>query len=142
MSRARAGYRVPLLREVARTPVRGPEDIRAVLAGLGDCDREHFAVIHLSARHDAVAVETVSIGSLNASIVHPREVFRSAVSRGSAALVLAHNHPSGDPAPSQEDDTITARLVKAGELLGIEVLDHVILAPGGGLVSFRAQGKL
>ena len=82
--------------------------------------------------------ETVSIGSLNASIVHPREVFRPAVVASAAATVLVHNHPSGDPEPSEEDLSITKRLVEAGEVLGITVLDHVIVA-GRGVVSLRAR---
>ena len=86
-------------------------------------------------------VETVSVGSLNASIVHPREVFKPAVIQSAASVVLVHNHPSGDPEPSEEDISITKRLVEAGELLGIGVLDHVIIASRG-TVSFRARQLL
>ena len=88
-----------------------------------------------------MAIETISIGSLNASIVHPREVFLPAVRASAAAIVLVHNHPSGDAEPSEEDLTITKRLVECGELLGIGVLDHVIIAARG-LVSFRARQLL
>jgi DNA repair protein RadC len=93
-------------------------------------DREKFVVVLLSAKHRPIAVNTVSIGSLTASIVCAREVFRPAVALPTAALILAHNHPSGDSAPSAEDIALTRRLRQAGELLGIPVLDHVILGDG------------
>ena len=95
----------------------------------------------LNARHEVTCKETVSIGSLNASIVHPREVFKPAVLASAASIVLVHNHPSGDPEPSEEDVSITKRLVDAGELLGIGVLDHVIVAERG-VVSFRSRKLL
>jgi DNA repair protein RadC len=120
-------------------PVRGPDDVVTLLGRrLQDEAREHFLVVLLNARHEAMAVETVSVGSLNFSIVHPREVFRPAVMGAAASIVLAHNHPSGDPEPSEEDILITKRLVAAGELLGIGVVDHVIVARRGA-VSLRAR---
>src|SRR5215467_2585877 len=92
-------------------PVRGPDDVVALIGRrLTTEAREHFLVLLLNARHECVAVETVSIGSLNASIVHPREVFRPAVIAAAASIVVAHNHPSGDPEPSEEDVAITRRL--------------------------------
>ena len=104
--------------------------------------REHFVVlIILNARHEVMGQETVSIGSLNASIVHPREVFRPAVVASAAATVLVHNHPSGDPEPSEKDLSITKRLVQAGELLSITVLDYVIVA-NRGVVALRAMQML
>lgn len=103
--------------------------------------REHFAVVLLNARHRYIRRELVSIGSLNASIVHPREVFRPAIRAAAAAIVLVHNHPSGDPAPSRDDIEITRRLVRVGEVVGIDVLDHVIVA-GGGYCSFRRERLL
>ncbi|MFH0828787.1 MAG: DNA repair protein RadC [Candidatus Kerfeldbacteria bacterium] len=122
--------------------IRGPDDVvRLVGPKLRKESREHFLVLLLNARHEVMGQETVSIGSLNASIVHPREVFRPAVTQAAAALVLVHNHPSGDPEPSDEDLSITKRLVGAGELLGISVLDHVIVA-GRGVVSLRARQQL
>jgi DNA repair protein RadC len=122
--------------------IRGPDDVVALVGKkLLREAREHFLVILLNARHEATAIETVSIGSLNASIVHPREVFKPAVLASAASVVLVHNHPSGDPEPSEEDLTITKRLVEAGELLGISVLDHVIVA-GRGVVSFRSRQLL
>lgn len=122
--------------------IRGPEDVvKLVGHRLKHATREHFVVILLNARHEVELVETVSVGSLNASIVHPREVFKPALLQSAASVVLVHNHPSGDPEPSEEDLSITKRLVEAGELLGIGVLDHVIIARRG-TVSFRARQLL
>jgi DNA repair protein RadC len=123
-------------------PVRGPDDVVAIIGRKLQAEaREHFVVLLLNARHECMAVETVSVGSLNASIVHPREVFRPAVIASAASIVLVHNHPSGDPEPSGEDLSITRRLVQVGELLGIGVLDHVIVAKRG-VVSLRARGAM
>jgi len=90
-------------------------------------DREHFIVLHLDGKSRILAKETVSIGSLNSAIVTPREVFKAAIYNNSAALILLHNHPSGDPTPSPADLEVTERLVEAGNLIGIEILDHVII---------------
>jgi DNA repair protein RadC len=126
----------------APKPVRGPDDAVALVGKrLRAETREHFLALLLNARHECVAVETVSIGSLNASIVHPREVFRPAVLAASASIIVVHNHPSGDPEPSEEDIAITRRLVQVGELLGIGVLDHIIIAARG-VVSLRERGLL
>jgi DNA repair protein RadC len=122
--------------------VRGPDDVVRLMGGkLRSEQREHFIVLLLNARHEVTGRETVSVGSLNASIVHPREVFRPAVLASAAAVLLIHNHPSGDPEPSEEDLAITKRLVQAGEILGVSVLDHVILASRG-VVSLRARQQL
>lgn len=94
---------------------------------MANLDREHFVVLHLDGKNRIAARETVSIGSLNQTIVHPREVFKTAVHNGSAAIICVHNHPTGDPMPSQEDIYITRRLCSAGELIGIKVLDHIII---------------
>jgi DNA repair protein RadC len=90
-------------------------------------DREHFKVINLNTKSQVLGIDNISIGSLNASLVHPREVFKQAIKRSTARLILVHNHPSGDPQPSREDLALTKRLCEAGELLGIPVLDHIIL---------------
>jgi DNA repair protein RadC len=126
----------------APRPVRSPEDVVAIIGRKLQVEaREHFVVLLLNARHECMAVETVSIGSLNASIVHPREVFRPAVLAAAASVVLVHNHPSGDPEPSDEDVSITRRLLQAGELLGIGVIDHIIVAKRG-VVSLRGRGAM
>ena len=95
----------------------------------------------LDGRHRVLREEIVSQGTLTASLVHPREVFRAALRESAAALILVHNHPSGDPAPSREDRDVTERLTRAGELLGVQVLDHVIVAEAG-FYSFREDGGL
>ncbi len=100
--------------------------------------REHFAVLLLNARNRILKREVVSIGSLNASIVHPREVFRPAILESAASVVLVHNHPSGDTMPSRDDIEITRRLIRGGEMLGIQVLDHVIVA-GRSYLSMRRE---
>jgi DNA repair protein RadC len=111
--------------------LRTSTDVARVLRPHFDgIDREKFVVVLLSAKHRAIAVNTVSIGTLTASLVHAREVFRPAVALPTAAVILAHNHPSGDSSPSAEDIELTRRLRQAGELLGIPVLDHVILGDG------------
>lgn len=99
-------------------------------------DREHFMVLHLNGKNCLIAQETISIGSLNQAIVHPREVFKAAVINGSAAVILAHNHPSGDATPSSEDIAMTLRLREVGDLLGIKVLDHIIVGAGDDYFSF------
>jgi DNA repair protein RadC len=108
--------------------IRSPQDIAAlVLEEMRTLDREHFKTLALNTKNQVLAVETVSIGSLNSSIVHPREVFKNPIKRSAAAIVLVHNHPSGDPTPSSEDLAVTKRLLEAGSILGIEVLDHLII---------------
>ncbi|MBI2874381.1 MAG: DNA repair protein RadC [Firmicutes bacterium] len=111
--------------------IRNPEEAAGLLAPeMRFLDKEQFKTVLLSTRNRVIAIETVSMGSLNSSIVHPREVFKGALKRSCAAMILAHNHPSGDPQPSSEDLAITRRLVEAGKLLGIEVLDHLIIGDG------------
>lgn len=108
--------------------VRGPETVFQLTRDIRDSNREHFVGFYLNTRNQVLRREVISIGSLNASIVHPREVFTPAIAVSAASLILAHNHPSGDPTPSEEDLAITRRLGEAGRLLGIDVLDHVIVA--------------
>ena len=129
-------FRIELVRESGASDVPGEilsdsVGVARVLASEFErLDREKFIVLLLDAKHRVIGVNTVSIGSLTASIVHPREVFKPAIAGNSAVVILAHNHPSGDPAPSLEDVELTKRLREAGELLGIRVLDHVILGDG------------
>ena len=122
-------------------PVRSPRDACQAAASIRFEEKEHFLTLYLNARNVIIHQETVSIGSLNANIVHPREVFRPAIVRAAAALILVHNHPSGDVTPSQEDLKLTARLVEAGRLLGIEVLDHVIVSSRN-YMSFRSESYI
>jgi DNA repair protein RadC len=103
--------------------------------------KEHVVAIYLNSRHQELVFETVSIGTLTASLIHPREVFGPALRWSAASVLIAHNHPSGDATPSPEDCDITHRLVKAGEILGIPLLDHLIIAEEG-YFSFREKGLL
>jgi len=93
-------------------------------------DRERFVVVLLDGKNRVLGFHVVSVGSLTAALVHPREVFKAAILANAAAVILAHNHPSGDPSPSAEDRALTARLRQAGELIGIRVLDHVVIGDG------------
>jgi len=93
-------------------------------------DREHFVVLVLDGKNRCLGFNVVSVGSLTAALVHPREVFKPAILSNAAAVILIHHHPSGDPEPSAEDRALTARLRQAGELLGIRVLDHVVIGDG------------
>ena len=117
-------------------------DVIPLLTELLSADREHFLAIHLNTRNIPIATETVSIGALNATLVHPREVFKAAILNNAAGLILAHNHPSGDPTPSKEDLALTRRMMEAGELLGIDVFDHVIVVPDGRYISLKEAGLL
>jgi len=123
-------YRVMLVRErqlpYDQPQIRSSADASRLLATyLADVDREHFVVFMLDQKNHVIGIHTVSMGSLTASIVHPREVFKAAILANAATILCGHNHPSGDPQPSQEDRAITHRLAEAGKLLGINVVDHV-----------------
>jgi len=118
--------------------ITNPREIAKMLAYLGKQDREHFVTIHLDTRNIVLGLETVSVGSLNYSIVHPRECFKAALLLNAASMILVHNHPSGSLEPSEEDLSLTKRMVQAGKLLGIEVLDHVIIS-NEGYMSFKEK---
>lgn len=108
--------------------LHSPEDAAALLQGrLRYLDREHFLVILLDQKKAAIGVETISIGTLNSALVHPREVFKQAIKRSASTVILAHNHPSGDCTPSNQDMQITQRLREVGKIVGIEVIDHIII---------------
>lgn len=116
-----------------------PGKVAARLAHLRCLQKEHVVALYLNVRNREIACETVSIGTLTASLIHPREVFGPAIATLAAGLVLAHNHPSGDPSPSREDRDITQRLSRAGGILGIPLIDHVIISESG-YFSFREHG--
>ena len=110
------------------TRISSPADVADLVSQyLDNADRENFVVVCLDRKGEPTAIHTVSIGNLHSSIVHPREVFKVAVLSNSASIILAHNHPSGDPTPSTEDLKVTQRIKSAGEILGIDVLDHIIV---------------
>lgn len=110
------------------TPVRAPQDVaRLFMDEMKHYDREHFKAAFLNTKNQIIKVVTVSIGSLNASIVHPREILKPAIVASAASIVLIHNHPTGDPSPSREDVEFTRRFARCGELIGIELLDHIVI---------------
>lgn len=102
--------------------------VKVVRAGIKDKAKEHFKLILLNTRNKVIGISTISVGTLNASLVHPREVFKEAIVRSASSVILAHNHPSDDLEPSEEDLKITRRMVEAGKIMGIEVLDHIIIS--------------
>ncbi len=108
-----------------------PKDVWSELKDIRDHKKEHFVTFFLDARNQEIKREIISIGSLNANLVHPREVFEPAIRHLAAQIIIAHNHPSGDTDPSEEDLGITKRLVEASKILGIDILDHVIVAKAG-----------
>lgn len=125
-----------------RPVVRSPKDAADyMMEQLRYLKKEHFVCLFLDTKNRIIAEETLSVGTLNASLVHPREVFRAAIKCSSASVICVHNHPSGNPAPSPEDIQLTRRLVEAGELVGIDVLDHIVI---GDLqyVSLKEQGLM
>lgn len=126
-----------------RPTVSTPEDVVELCAAqFRGLDREHFWGLALNTKNQLLRMVEVSVGSLNASIVHPRELFKDAVKVSAASVVVVHNHPSSDPTPSGADIQLTRRLVKAGDVLGIEVLDHVIIGDGGEHSSLRDLGLM
>jgi len=131
------GKRVVLEDYRDKKQVQSPKDIVNVLMPkMRYLHKEEFRAVFLDVKNRIMDIAVISIGSLNSSIVHPREVFREAVKRSSASVIFVHNHPSGDPAPSDEDILVTERLVEAGEILGISVLDHIIIGDNV-YISFR-----
>jgi DNA repair protein RadC len=140
-------YRVMLVREgqMPSTEQRlrcSADAARLLWAYLDGVDREHFVIVLLDQKNQVIGINTVSMGSLRAGVVHPREVFKPAILANAATLICGHNHPSGDTVPSQEDRLITTRLVSAGKLLGINVVDHIIIGSAGKYFSFADEGLL
>lgn len=108
---------------------------------LGDVDREHFVVICLDTKNQPTNINVCHIGSLNASIVHPREVMKPAILSNAASILVGHNHPSGNPEPSQEDIQVTRKLVEAGKIMGIDILDHIVMGDDS-FVSLKEKGYI
>ncbi|HYF82573.1 MAG TPA: DNA repair protein RadC [Clostridia bacterium] len=121
-------------------PVKSPKDVADLLMeDMRYLKKEHMKLVLLNIKCNLISVEEISIGSLNASIVHPREVFNPAIKKSSASIIMVHNHPSGDPSPSSEDIGITARISEAGKLIGIELVDHIIIGDGK-YISMKEKG--
>lgn len=134
------GRRMLLATPEDRLVARSPSDVAQLLmAEMSHLDQENFRVLYLDTRNHLLGSETVYVGSLNASHIRVAEVFRDAVKRNCAAVIMAHNHPSGDPSPSPEDVEVTRQLIAAGTLLSIEVLDHLIIGQQR-FVSLRERG--
>ena len=125
------GNRLSLFTEDARPSIGGPRDVANLLMpDLRYQKKEHLKSLLMDTKNRVLAIKTVSIGDLSSSIVHPREVFKDAVVASAASLIIAHNHPSGDPTPSSEDVAVTKRLMQAGEIMGIDLLDHIVIGDG------------
>lgn len=136
------GRRISNLAYDDRYVIRSPEDCaNFVMNDMRFLSQEHFVCLYLNTKNQVLHKKTVFIGSLNASIVHPREVYKEALRRSAASVICLHNHPSGDPAPSREDIEVTKRLVESGKIIGIELLDHVIIGENK-FVSLKEKGYL
>ncbi|WP_216828803.1 RadC family protein [Alkalihalobacterium elongatum] len=136
------GRRITSLKLDDRYVIRSPEDVsRYVMEDMRSLTQEHFVCLYLNTKNHVLHRETIFIGSLNASIVHPREVFKEALRRSAASFICLHNHPSGDPTPSREDIEVTKRLSECGKIIGIELLDHVIIGDRT-YISLKEKGYL
>ena len=124
-----------------RFTIRSPEDAYEYLRDMQYLNQEHFVVLGLNTKNEILYRETIFVGTLNSSVVHPREVFKSLIRRSCASAIVSHNHPSGDVSPSQEDVHVTKRLHEAGKTIGIEVLDHIIVGHER-YVSLKEKGYL
>lgn len=134
------GRRISNLTYEERYSIRSPEDgANYVMHDMRFLSQEHFVCLYLNTKNQVLSKQTVFIGSLNASIVHPREVFKEALKRSAASVICVHNHPSGDPSPSREDIEVTKRLGECGKIIGIEVLDHLIIGENK-FVSLKEKG--
>ncbi len=136
------GRRMVRLEYQNRYSIRSPEDCaRYMMEEMRFLQQEHFVCLYLNTKNQVIHRQTIFIGSLNSSIVHPREVFKEAFRRAAASIICLHNHPSGDPAPSREDIEVTKRLVECGRIIGIEVLDHIIIGDHK-FVSLKEKGHI
>ncbi|WP_413065983.1 RadC family protein [Siminovitchia sp. 179-K 8D1 HS] len=136
------GRRISNLSYDDRYVIRSPEDgANYVMNDMRFLTQEHFVCLYLNTKNQVLHRQTIFIGSLNASIVHPREVFKEAFRRSAASIICLHNHPSGDPSPSREDIEVTKRLVECGKIIGIEILDHLIIGDNQ-YVSMKEKGLM
>jgi DNA repair protein RadC len=136
------GKRLAAISENPKPVIRTPNEVYSLVSPeLRDEAKEHFKALLLDTKNQVIRIRTISIGSLNASLIHPRELYREAISAASASVIVVHNHPSGDPTPSREDVEVTKRLIEAGKVIGIELLDHVVVGDGR-FVSLKERGLM
>lgn len=136
------GEKVLTKRQTYGQKIETPEDVYGLLRNdLANKKKEHFKLLSLTSRNHLISIDEISVGSLNANLVHPREVFSPAIANHAAQVILVHNHPSGEIDPSEDDLTITKRLAETGKILGIEVTDHVIVSQNNYL-SFKAKNLI
>jgi DNA repair protein RadC len=136
------GRRIGNIAQQERYVIRSPEDgARYLMEEMRFLTQEHFVCLYLKTKNQVIHKQTVFIGSLNASIVHPREIFKEGLKRSAASIICFHNHPSGDPTPSREDIDVTKRLKECGKILGIELLDHIIIGDRK-YISLKEKGYL
>jgi len=126
--------------EYVANTISNAQAVYALFSFLQQETKEHFIALHLDAKNRILCIDRVSAGTMTNSLIHPREVFKTALLSSATSLLLIHNHPSGDPTPSREDISITEKLKGAGEIMGIAVLDHVII--GDGYISLKEKGYL
>ena len=144
-------YKVALIKDSSKvysltdSTIRSPKDARDVVVEVLDMEnltQEHFIMLSLNTKNKVVGVHTIFIGSVNASIVSPREVFQRALLNNAVGIIVAHNHPSGNPTPSTQDIDVTKRLVEAGQIVGIDILDHLIIGDEGRYTSLKEKGYI
>jgi len=126
-------------KEIEAIQIHHPADIISLVGDEAMADREQLICLYLNTKNWPIGRQTVSVGSLNSSLWHPRELIKGAILANAATFILVHNHPSGDPTPSNEDDQVTARAARAGEAVGISLLDHVIISPTGSHFSYHEK---
>ena len=137
--------KIQTVEEQAPEQITKAEQAAAIFRAMvgDDIDKkEYFLALTLDSASRPIVARVIHIGTLNQSLAHPREIYRDAITDGAAAVIVAHNHPSGTTQPSQNDDRVTRRLREAGELLGIELLDHLIITPAAGFYSYSGEGTL
>jgi len=128
------------IKEAKGEPIGQPGNVAKIMEEEGKIDREAFWVLHLNTRNQIIEKELVSLGSVNCSVVHPREVFKRAILNSATNIITVHNHPSGNTEPSAEDKEVWKQLIEAGKIIGIKVLDNVIITPQGGYYSEEQRG--
>ena len=135
------GRRFVSLAPDERVVISSPQDVaNLVMAEMAALEQEHLKVLLLNTKNEVLSIQEIYVGNVNSSVVRPAEVIRPAVRDNTPSVIVVHNHPSGDPTPSSEDVSITRELVAAGELLGVEVLDHLVIGNGGRFVSLKEKG--